>query len=964
MQIQYCTKCKIKSKFSFQCLYENNEVDFPLTCSNSTANDEVEESNLVAIYESSNSCSISSENTVINVNWLHKTKSGFCQEINDETLNTTYFYAWSDAAIMLDCVNARCEECNIRMNGPVSVGVCISTSKRLSLKIGLNEGETDLKWPSLQVLNRQGVNVSNTFFAANNECGFQSNYGLTPTFVSVHSVQDQDEDEVAIIHYDCVTRNNSDSVILSKSLVSDGAYQEWHKWLLAVFMSIILSIIWHCCYKRYNDTVKQVFQVLVASCYHWNGSIMNNLESLRGACTLEHITAINKKKDYIEEGLMLLCAIFNFVLYVEWSNENPLFKMQHTIAKGADEASFNFSHNLDAVPAKEYINLIGSMMSYIHIAAAVFALGLSISQLLFGTKYLNLALRVFIISMPLSATLVALVVLTFGGSYVVDLVTLKVGGNLYQALTKAASGDDLTLALKTVKSALRISLFGISVTLLSFSMVFMFHGIGAGIYAGLLVSRLLPILFESMKNKENDAEKLNTNFLILVASLPPIFSFLPTVIWAQGNSEQSSLFLALIILIWLLPILFQLAELMASNLKKFERLNFLTKKPSLTTLKIAQFALFLGIFVVLTQRVLSSEIEHYSLKRFVQLEISLIFLCFFAATIFVFFHRQEDNSDGGRDSNEDNLTLDNINVNNDEADSAIEELEVESTLPSIVSIESTSCQSTAPMQRSHSNEDNAHFFALVNNWITERTERAEPEKYGNRIWGRRFCLITGTLLLTYVTSNAIQTSRNFSARRVIQKSLNYTGVAFTWPEDEESIFDAAFDLYNQVEWHKATILSVTTGFFWLSLITDCGSSNKYRLTLFKIGRVINMIALTLVFGIVIAASLPNYMEVIPVAEIVPLCGVKFNFLIRALVDFSLRLGLSGIFSYQLVLITYTIPPALVRCTLYVLHSMSGSTNESILVIFAILASGIAFPLTLLTLIMVHQFIRYIVNNVP
>ncbi len=94
---------------------------------------------------------------------------------------------------------------------------------------------------------------------------------------------------------------------------------------------------------------------------------------------------------------------------------------------------------------------------------------------------------------------------------------------------------------------LRLVLNGLSLTVVSFTIVFLFHGVGGGLYCGTVIFRVL-----NLRSKRENLEILTT-LLVILTVIQPFVSIHPVIIWSQDSSNNST-FLLLVILIWFLPV--------------------------------------------------------------------------------------------------------------------------------------------------------------------------------------------------------------------------------------------------------------------------------------------------------------------------------------------------------------------------------------------------------------------------
>ena len=160
------------------------------------------------------------------------------------------------------------------------------------------------------------------------------------------------------------------------------------------------------------------------------------------------------------------------------------------------------------------------------------------------------------------------------------------------------------------------------------------------------------------------------------------------------------------------------------------------------------------------------------------------------------------------------------------------------------------------------------------------------------------------------------------AKDEIQKILNYAGTNLTWPPNEKSVLDDVFELYNQTQQRKSYVMIAATVLFWSSFLIDLLTyrSNKksFKLLGVLIGRIVNFIASLLVFASVILVGLPDYLGASNLNQICPFCGEDFNRTVQQVAEFSIGLIFACIFTFQLLPVLLTIPPALVRASVIIL----------------------------------------------
>ena len=95
---------------------------------------------------------------------------------------------------------------------------------------------------------------------------------------------------------------------------------------------------------------------------------------------------------------------------------------------------------------------------------------------------------------------------------------------------------------------LKVSLNGLSLTVISFTIVFLFHGVGGGLYSGTVLFRILQL----SSNKEN--LEILTTLLVILTIIQPFICLHPVIIWSQ-DSQHNAKYLILTIFVWFLPLL-------------------------------------------------------------------------------------------------------------------------------------------------------------------------------------------------------------------------------------------------------------------------------------------------------------------------------------------------------------------------------------------------------------------------
>jgi hypothetical protein len=227
----------------------------------------------------------------------------------------------------------------------------------------------------------------------------------------------------------------------------------------------------------------------------------------------------------------------------KWSGDNnPLL-----IINNKFRTSFSFTDNtsdvqriLETDRVDQFVDVLNFWIYLVNMFNAVVAF--LIILLWFFTKTGDRAtwikLRLINACSMLGSIFLALAAIIFT-TYFEDLVTLNPDKGYF--ITDNAS------MRKFVTSAIKISLNGVSLTVISFTIVFLFHGVGGGLFCGTVLFRLSHI-FTKRKNIES-----LTTLLVILTVIQPFICLHPVIIWSQ-DSNQNSTFLLLIIFIWFLPI--------------------------------------------------------------------------------------------------------------------------------------------------------------------------------------------------------------------------------------------------------------------------------------------------------------------------------------------------------------------------------------------------------------------------
>merc|ERR1712130_61289 len=128
-------------------------------------------------------------------------------------------------------------------------------------------------------------------------------------------------------------------------------------------------------------------------------------------------------------------------------------------------------------------------------------------------------------------------------TYFDELVTLKTNTGFF--ITDNEKMSNIS------KQVVQMSMNGLSLTVMSFTIVFLFHGVGGGLYSGTVLFRILH-LYSRKENLE-----ILTTLLVILTIIQSFICLHPVIIWSQ-DSNHNSQYLLLTIGIWFLPLLVHL----------------------------------------------------------------------------------------------------------------------------------------------------------------------------------------------------------------------------------------------------------------------------------------------------------------------------------------------------------------------------------------------------------------------
>eukprot|EP00094_Tigriopus_californicus_P001374 TCALIF_01330-PA protein Name:"Protein of unknown function" AED:0.45 eAED:0.45 QI:50/0.5/0.33/0.66/0.5/0.33/3/0/1088 len=244
------------------------------------------------------------------------------------------------------------------------------------------------------------------------------------------------------------------------------------------------------------------------------------------------------QEDVIQNVMLVINGVMAVVFAIEWnSDNNPLLTLHNKFSDGVSISVDIF--NTDKVADFTYrLNLLTYFVNITN-AVLAFLIVITWSFTKTGSRTLWMKVRLLSSVLLLSSIFVVIASVIFS-TYFDDLVTLEKNQGVF--ITDNQSMYNMASEL------IKVSLNGLSLTVISFTIVFLFHGVGGGLYFGTILFRLLHL-----HSKRSKMEILTT-LLVILTVIQPFICLHPVIIWSQ-DSNHNSIFLILIILIWFLPVI-------------------------------------------------------------------------------------------------------------------------------------------------------------------------------------------------------------------------------------------------------------------------------------------------------------------------------------------------------------------------------------------------------------------------
>ncbi len=248
-------------------------------------------------------------------------------------------------------------------------------------------------------------------------------------------------------------------------------------------------------------------------------------------------SAKDVREDVLQNCFLVANGVLAIVFAVEWnSDNNPLLIIQNKFKNGLSVSV----DVLDTAMVTAFVHRLNRLTLAVNAANAAFSFLLVLLWCCttVGSRASWIKIRL-LSSASLLASLFVVIATVIFTTYFDELVSLRRDQGVF--VTDNASMHGLA------SSVIRVSLNGFSLTVISFTIVFLFHGVGGGLYCGTVVFRALHV------NSKRSNLELLTTLLVILTIIQPFICIHPVIIWSQ-DSNQNSTFLLLVIFIWFLPV--------------------------------------------------------------------------------------------------------------------------------------------------------------------------------------------------------------------------------------------------------------------------------------------------------------------------------------------------------------------------------------------------------------------------
>ena len=260
-------------------------------------------------------------------------------------------------------------------------------------------------------------------------------------------------------------------------------------------------------------------------------------------------------EDIIQNLLLLINGVCSMIFAVQWNSpNNPLFLFSTKVNLKNERF---LSEVLEMSRLLEFGNNINNLTYHINTINSVVAFLIVVLWCCTKKGLRNFWTKIRIASSisMLTTNLFTIAYISFS-IYFDDLIQLsKNSDHFIMSNTKMQHISE---------DVLKVTLSGYSLTVMGFTITFLFHGVGGGLYTGTILYR---ILHSSSKKEKLDLETLIA-LIIILTIIQPFICLHPVIIWSQ-DSNHSTKYLLQTICIWFLPLFFHiLMRLVARQLTK------------------------------------------------------------------------------------------------------------------------------------------------------------------------------------------------------------------------------------------------------------------------------------------------------------------------------------------------------------------------------------------------------------
>ena len=242
-------------------------------------------------------------------------------------------------------------------------------------------------------------------------------------------------------------------------------------------------------------------------------------------------------EDIVQNSLLAVNGICAILFAFEWNSpNNPLFLFSTKLSSkvGDGNSLVEMSDVLDFASNLNFWTYICNIVN----GAIAFLIILAWCLTKTGSRERWTKFRLLSSTMMLTSILLTIACLIFT-TYFDDLVTLKANSGYFIT-------DNIKMR-KVTEAIVQISLNGLSLTVISFTIVFLFHGVGGGLFSGTVLFRILH-LYSKKENLE-----ILTTLLVILTIIQPFICLHPVIIWSQDSSHNAK-YLSLTIFVWFLPL--------------------------------------------------------------------------------------------------------------------------------------------------------------------------------------------------------------------------------------------------------------------------------------------------------------------------------------------------------------------------------------------------------------------------